>query len=382
MKASPSCKYQPQCPGCPRFGKPGLAPIARKKLERLREIWNAPEVDEVARDGKGSRFRARLSVRGKVGDLRFGIFERGSHRLVHIPECSVHHSSIERLLPVLKGILDGARIEPYDEVNHLGTLRALQLAVEPASGGIQLVLLVRDNLNDEREVPAGLSRALDEIAASSLVQGLFLGALPNKTNALTAERFLHVAGEKTFADICGGAKNYYPPGAFGQANPPMHRLAVERIHAAVPDGARVVEYYCGVGSIGLGLLDRGHEVFFNELGAGSIEGLRRGLSEISGTEARSVLAEGRAGSFVNAYGPEDVVIVDPPRKGLDTALLERLLCVAPQRLIYLSCGIDALVAESARLVSSGKYDCHFISGFAYFPFTDHVETLLVLERND
>jgi 23S rRNA (uracil1939-C5)-methyltransferase len=150
----------------------------------------------------------------------------------------------------------------------------------------------------------------------------------------------------------------------------------------IPPRARIFEYYAGVGSIGLGLVARGHEVFFNELGPGSLHGLRRGLDEIVAAERLVTVGEGRAGSFAESYTSEGVVIVDPPRKGLDPELLARLLAEPPRRLIYLSCGIDALLRESEALERSGNYHCTSLSGFSYFPFTDHVETLLVLSRRD
>lgn len=382
LNVAESCKYQPRCPGCPHFGLWGLSPVAREKLDELRRIWNVANFDEVPCEGRGARYRVRLSVRGGIGNTKIGIFERGTHRIVPIPDCSVHHPSIQSLLPKLEQIFDDNRLEPYDELKHSGLVRAVQLAVEPASQKIQAVVLIRDPLVEDPRESAGLSSALTEISQLSAIQGLFLGALPRRTNSLQAESFIHVSGQETLRDTCGGVSIYYPPGAFGQANPLLHRKAVERIIEAVPRGARACEYYAGVGTIGLGLVERGHEVFFNELGTGSLEGLKKGLAAIENGATLAAVGEGRAGDFADAYTEDDVVIVDPPRKGLDPGLAARLSDVAPLRLIYLSCGIDALLRESTLLARTGKYSCSSITGFSYFPFTDHVETLLVLSRRD
>jgi 23S rRNA (uracil1939-C5)-methyltransferase len=87
--------------------------------------------------------------------------------------------------------------------------------------------------------------------------------------------------------------------------------------------------------------------------------------------------EGRAGQFADFYDEHDVVIVDPPRKGLDAELLTRLLRVAPQRLIYLSCGLPALLRECEALHRTQNYRLEHVSAWGYFPYTEHVETLMV-----
>jgi tRNA/tmRNA/rRNA uracil-C5-methylase (TrmA/RlmC/RlmD family) len=89
---------------------------------------------------------------------------------------------------------------------------------------------------------------------------------------------------------------------------------------------------------------------------------------------------GLAGAHAAAYETEGVVIVDPPRKGLDRPLLNRLLQEPPKRLIYLSCGIDALLRESAEIQEKGLLYLTHLSAFNYFPFTQHVETLAVFDR--
>lgn len=307
-----------------------------------------------------------------------GLFERGSHRLVHIPDCAVHHPSIQALLEPLQRLIEDARVAPYDEYAHRGVLRAVQLAVEPHTGGVQIVLLVRDGL--DAGVPRELAPVLERIGELPNVRGLFLGALPHKTNALQAERFVYVSGPSTIVGEAGGVRQFYPPGAFGQANPRLHARAIEEIYAFVPSSSRVVEYYAGVGTIGLGLAARGNRLVCNELGPGSLEGLELGRAALGLKDAELAILRGKAGDFSGEYRTSDVVIVDPPRKGLDAALLRRLVEEPPHQLIYLSCGIEALHRESEGLVEVGAYEAAAITGYAYFPYTDHVETLLVLTR--
>jgi len=290
----------------------------------------------------------------------------------------VHHPAIQHGLPRLEKWLNEARVMPYDEVAHTGLLRAVQLAVEPATGRLQVVFLLRDTL----EQPGAWLNLFEPCARAlgESLSGLFLGALPHKNNSLVAERFVRVAGNETISDVCGGQRVYFPPDAFGQANPVVHASAVDVIHTFVEPASEVVEYYAGVGTIGLGLLDRARTVVFNEVGGGSLRGLRQALSEHPGAERASV-AEGPAGELAALYNRDDVVIVDPPRKGLDAPLLERLLTEPPRRLIYLSCGLESFVREAEELRKCGLFSLRYLAGWGYFPYTRHVETLAAFERS-
>ena len=377
MSALPACEYQPACPGCPRFGQPELDPQSLASLQAVAEGFGGVSLLVFPGEGVGYRYRSRLSVRGRVGALSLGIFEAGSHKLVPILRCSVHHSAIQLGLPKLEAWLNEARIAPYDEVAHTGLLRAVQLAVEPVTGRIQVVFLLRDTLEQPK---AWLNQfePCAEVLGESL-GGLFLGALPHKNNSLVAERFVHVAGNETISDVCGGQRVYFPPNAFGQANPAMHARAVEVIHTFVEPASDVVEYYAGVGTIGLGLLDRARTVVFNEVGGGSLRGLRLALSEHPAA-ARASVVEGSAGDQAELYEPDAVVIVDPPRKGLDAPLLKRLLAEPPRRIIYLSCGLESFVREAEEFRRCGRFSLSYLAGWGYFPYTRHIETLAVFER--
>lgn len=375
------CEYQPACPGCPRYGKAELAPERIHQLNEIAAIWQADvEPECISFDGMGSRYRARLSVRGEIGRLRIGIFEQGSHRLVSIPRCTVHHAAIAGLLSLLVCALNEATVSAYDEDRHTGELRAVQLAVEPATEKVQVVLLINRDLLTQRPSKE-LLRACDALAAQDVVQGVFLGALPDRGNSLFPQRILHLSGAPVIEDECGGARVFFPPGAFGQANPVLHRRVADTVQAFATDSSRIVEYYAGVGTLGLGLAALGKQVVFNEVGEGSIAGLEMGWAAL-GRRERLTVAKGRAGDHAEIYEASDTVIVDPPRKGLDRALLRRLISDPPRRLIYLSCGIDALLRESREFVRARRLTLEHLSGWAYFPFTDHVETLLVATRID
>jgi len=331
--------------------------------------------------GAGYRHRARLSVRPGGAGAELGIFELGSHRLVSIPECLVHHPSIRALHELLARELEVHAVPAYDEAQHAGVLRAVQMAVERSSGRVQLVLIVRDRLgpgSHARKLLGPLLSALSQ--ASELVHSVWLNAQPERTNTLLGERFEHVSGPPTVVDESGGVRVFYPPDAFGQANPALHDEAVRRIHAAVPAGARVVEFHAGVGTIGLGLCER-CSVGFNELGTGSLGGLALGIDALPASVARPSVHAGPADAHVALLSHADFVVVDPPRKGLSGGLLEALMRDPPVRLAYLSCGLDSFLRDAERLVET-RLRLVSATAFGYFPYTEHIETLAFFERVD
>lgn len=338
--------------------------------------WGAPRVELHPFEGRGHRYRVRLSVRGRAGALEVGIFEEGSHRLVSIPRCPVHHPEINRLTGRLIELGNELGIEPYDEKAHRGLLRAVQMAVHPATARVQLVLLVLTRALNQKTIERRLLKLV--AALSEETHSVFVASLPERTNSLVGKEWLHLHGPAFLEDSVNQARVYLPPDAFGQANPVLHERAVIQIHEFARDAPRIVEYYAGVGSIGLGLACAGQAVAFNEIGAGSLAGLRHGLKRADLEEC--TVLEGPAGRFAHAYGIDDTVVVDPPRKGLDIELLARLCEEPPRRLVYLSCGLPALLQESERLRSTGRYQIHHVSAWAYFPFTEHVETLVVFDR--
>jgi len=377
------CEYQPQCPGCPRFAEPDLPPRGVEQLQALAQRWSDAQrsspvgltVEQFAFEGVGHRYRARLSVRGRTGALKLGIFEEGSHRLVSIPRCPVHHPAINTLVQRLTEVGNQLGIVPYDEVQHRGQLRAVQMAVEPATARVQLVLLVLARDLDERALDPRLRSYCSVLAPET--HSIFLASLPERNNSLLGQKWLRMHGPDMLEDQVGGSPVYFPPDAFGQANPVAHARAVAKIHELASGAGRIVEYYAGVGTIGLGLARRGRPLVFNEIGAGSLRGLSRALLEFRPEQAEVAL--GPAGRCAHLYQEADTVIVDPPRKGLDADLMTRLLREPPRRLIYLSCGLSAFLAESERLYETQRYNLAHLSAWSYFPYTEHVETLAVFE---
>jgi len=149
----------------------------------------------------------------------------------------------------------------------------------------------------------------------------------------------------------------------------------------VPSGARVAEFYAGAGAIGLSLLEQVQELRLNESSPQSLQGLEMGLAGLDGrTRARVSVLPGPAITAIDAAAGADIVIVDPPRKGLDEPLAQHFAARPPQRLLYVSCDLGSLLRDSARLLAPGRLRLAALSAYDLMPYTDHVETLACFER--
>ncbi len=174
---------------------------------------------------------------------------------------------------------------------------------------------------------------------------------------------------------------HYPPGAFGQNNLAMAEAIIEQVRAEIPQGARVAEFYAGVGAIGLSVLERVGEIRLNEISPQSLQGLELGLAELGPADrAKITVIPGAAGEARLAAAGVQVVIADPPRKGLDPALTEYLSEHPPERFVYVSCGLESFVADTARLIAPGRLRLTQLTAFNLMPFTEHVETVARFER--
>lgn len=368
------CPHRPPCPGCPRFGLAGLDPRALEPLRALAARASLPPPEVIDGPRFGFRHRARLAVRGRTENPKIGIFEGGSHRVVHIPDCRIHHPLINDVARIVRRTMVEHRLAPYSDAAHAGSVRYLQIVVERASETTQLVVVTREA---SAEPFAAFFAALAERLGSQL-HSLWWNGQPERSNAVLGELWQRFAGPEAVSEVSFGTRLFYPPGAFGQS----HLSLADRIATAasefIPDEARLVEFYAGVGALGLPLAKRLRKLTLNELSPASLAGLERGVRELpEDVRARVRVVPGSAGDAAKELDDAEVVLVDPPRKGLDPALLQRLVQTPIPRLVYVSCGLPALLREAELLLDSGAYRLTALRAFALFPYTEHVETLAV-----
>jgi tRNA/tmRNA/rRNA uracil-C5-methylase (TrmA/RlmC/RlmD family) len=371
------CPHLPPCPACPRFGERGIGGGAKGALDELARAHGLPDVEVVSGLNSGFRLRARLAIRGRLGSPKIGLFELGTHRVVHIPNCRVQHPLINRVASVVRRALVEARVSCYSDKAHTGVARYLQVVVERASQSAQVVIVAH---SAAAEPLAGCFALIRERLGGDL-HSLWFNSNLEHTNTIMGPAFEQLCGPQSVIESFGGASVHYPPGAFGQSNLDIAQRIIEHVRERIPEGARVAEFYAGVGAIGLSTLDRASEIRLNEVSPHSLQGLALGIESLAPADRAKVsVVAGPAATALEAADRSQIVIVDPPRKGLDPELAAYLREHPPARLLYVSCALPSLLEDIARLTSAGAMRLAELTAFNLMPFTEHVETVAMLER--
>jgi 23S rRNA (uracil1939-C5)-methyltransferase len=371
------CPHRPPCPGCPRFGEPGIAPLARHALNELSSAHGLPVITAVSGASSGFRHRARLAIRGRLGSPKLGLFELDTHRVVHIPNCVVHHPLINHVANVVRRALVETRVTCFSDAAHLGLARYLQVVIERGSQTAQVVMVA--NTTGMEPLADCLNLIRDRLGSD--LHSLWFNANLGHSNTILGPEFRHWHGPDAVVERFGGADVCYPPGAFGQNNLELAQALIEHVRERIPPGSSAIEFYAGVGAIGLSVLDRVSALRMNEASPSSLQGLEKGIARLSPAEKSKVaVMPGEAGSYSSLACDAQVVIADPPRKGLDGELADFLSDNPPERFIYVSCGLESFLADAARLVSRRKMRLSGLKAFNFLPFTHHVEVLAQFDR--
>lgn len=247
--------------------------------------------------------------------------------------------------------------------------------IERRSQSAQVVIVG----NSETAEPFAQCFDLIRERLGSDLHSLWFNANTAPTNTILGPTFQHVYGPESVIEHFGsGPAIHYPAGAFGQNNLEIAERIVEHVRQEIPQGARVAEFYAGVGAIGLSALDLMSELHLNEVSPQSLHGLEMGLTQLDAKDrARISVIPGTAGAAREAAVGANVVIADPPRKGLDPELTAWLREHPPERFIYVSCGLDSFLSDVAQL---STLRLTALTAFNLMPFTGHVETVARFER--
>ncbi len=305
------------------------------------------------------------------------MFELGTHHVVHIPNCSVHHPLINRVAAVVRRASVDARVTSYSDAAHLGLARYLQVVVERSSQTAQVVIVG----NSATAEPFAACLDLIRERLGNELHSLWFNANRERSNTILGPEFQNWCGPASVVENFGAAAIHYPPGAFGQSNLEIAQHIIDHLRDEIPQGARVTEFYAGVGAVGLSVLARAGQLRMNEVSPHSLHGLELGLAQLAPADrARISVVSGPAGAACPAASGANVVIADPPRKGLDPELTAYLSEQPPERFMYVSCGLESFLNDTARLISRGKLRLGALTAFNLLPFTEHVETVARFER--
>lgn len=323
------------------------------------------------------RTRAKLPIRGTATKPLIGLYQRGTHKVVPVPHCRMHHPAINLAVEQLKRWIQAEKMAPYKEEDGGGLLRYVQLVVERHTHRVQLTLVVNADVDVVfwRRKLAGLWAK-----GQKLWHSLWLNFNVRRDNVIFGTEWHLAYGEAFLWEKLAGVEVCFQPANFAQANMPLFAQMLQAIQQAVPHGKRVVELYAGVGAIGLALAHQSGQVMCSDVNAAGLDCFLRSQKCLPDYAARRITwQKGSAAQLISWLESADVVIVDPPRSGLDHLLREALGSnVGLEQLVYVSCGWKSFTRDCLWLLSHG-WKLALVEFYLFFPGSDHIETLAIFQ---
>jgi 23S rRNA (uracil1939-C5)-methyltransferase len=381
----PPCPHYPRCIGCPLIHLPYPEQLSKKRqvvaraLAAYPALFGLPVPGVVASPRRlGYRARVKLVVRRREGQIAAGLYVPGSHHVVDISSCPVHPRAVNQVVQWLKRKIDALGIIPYDERDDSGDLRYLDFRYSFARRELSVTLVTRHASFPQG---AGLARLLRQ--RFPFIAGVMQNINEQKGNVIWGTTFRNLAGRDTLLERIGDLKLAYPAGSFSQANPFTARRLYERVYetANLQGGETVLDLYCGVGPLSLYMGAAAREVWGIDdsepaIAAAKQNALRNGLGNcrfIAGDVAETL------SQLMQRLPQIDLLLINPPRKGLQPAAMERVEALATSRIIYVSCNPQSQARDLDRLVHTG-YALRSLQPFDMFPQTEEVETMALLEK--
>ncbi|TDK59172.1 23S rRNA (uracil(1939)-C(5))-methyltransferase RlmD [Bacillus salipaludis] len=383
-RVQPLCPVYDQCGGC-QLQHLGYDQQLKEKrdiviqsLERHTKLdVNKLDIRETIgmEDPWGYRNKSSFQVGQRDGKVLAGLYGLNSHQLIDIDQCAVQHSQTNEATAQVKRILEDLKIPIYNEKSRKGIVRTIVTRVGVQSGEIQIVLITsQKELPKQELIISEIQKKLPNV--KSIVQNIN----GQKTSLIFGEETVSLAGSEVIQETLGDLQFELSARTFFQLNPTQTvKLYNEVKKAAGLTGTeKVVDAYCGVGTIGLWLADQAKEIRGMDVIPESIEDAKKNAKRHGFTNTKYVpgKAEEVLPKWVKKGWKPEVMVVDPPRTGLDNQLLQMILHVKPEKLIYVSCNPSTLAKDINTL--SAKYEVKYIQPVDMFPHTAHVECVLAM----
>ena len=377
------CPVAKLCGGCD-FWHMDYEEEARLKADRVKTCLNrmgGENLTEVpilaAPTCQGYRNKAQYPVAAKKGRAYAGFFRAGTHDVVENKRCLILPEETDRVKDAVMDYVNQYRVSTYDEGSHTGLLRHIYVRRGVVSGQILVCLAING-----RKIPREqeLLRRLEKIPGFTT---LVLSVNTKKGNAVLGDEFITLFGPGYIEDTLCGLKFRLSPRSFYQVN---HHQAQRLYEAAIAQAEitkadTVLDLYCGVGTITLAMASAAGKVIGVEVVPQAVEDARDNAKRNGIENAEFFCGDaGAAALELEKQGIQaDVVVVDPPRKGLNADTVEALARFRPRRIVYVSCD-PATLARDVALLKERGYALKNALAADLFPRCAHVESIVCLTR--
>lgn len=379
-RREPDCPYYRQCGGC-AFRHMDYAEELRAKGQRVQDALarlggSSVTVEEVLGAAEPLHYRNKsqypVSADGKVG-----FYRARTHQVTDLSACLIQKPQADAAAGALRRYMAAQHVPGYDEKTGQGLVRHLYVRTNAKGQSLICVVVNGERLPGEE----ALVEAMRQAVRSAV--GVVLNVNTRRSNVILGDRYRTLWGEDTLTDtLCGHSFRLSIP-AFYQVNRDQAEVlyckAVE--YAGLTGTELVLDLYCGAGTITLTMADRAKKVIGAEIVAPAVENARENAAA-NGIENVEFFC-GDAGDIAARLAEErlrpEVICVDPPRKGLAPEVIDAMVQMGPERIVYVSCD-PATLGRDVKLLAQRGYAARRAAAVDLFPGTAHVETVVLLSR--
>lgn len=326
------------------------------------------------------RNKAQVPVRMIKGQLETGFYRQHSHELIPLTDFYIQDPAIDAAIIKVRDLLRQFEIPAYNEVSDKGVIRNIMVRRGYYSHEMMIVLISRtQKIPSQAQLVDQIHQALPEVTS------IVLNVNAKKTNVIMGNVTRVLYGKPTIEDTLMGLTFAISARSFYQVNPQqtekLYQMAIDK--AGLTGAETVIDAYCGIGTISLALAKHAKQVYGVEIVPEAIEDAKVNAQKnhLSNVTFAVNKAEDQMAEWQAAGIKPDVIVVDPPRKGLAESLIDSAAKMAPKKVVYVSCNPATLVRDVARFTELGYHVDGPVQPVDQFPQTPHVESVTVLVKD-
>ena len=325
------------------------------------------------------RNKAQFPIgKDKENNVVMGVFANRTHEIIPIEECFIQNKEIQKLSKFILEFIKENDISVYDETSRKGLIRHIVTKIGIKTNEIMCIIVING-----KEIPKEKELTMQIIKKFPNVKTIVKNINTKNTNVIMGEKNEKIYGDGYIEDKLGEYTFKISPHSFYQVNPvqaeKLYSIGVEAANINKEDV--VFDLYCGIGTISLFMAKYAKKVYGVEIVEQAIKDAKENakINNIKNTEFIAGDTKLILDDLINNKNIiPNVVMVDPPRKGLDNRSVENILKIMPNRFVYISCNPATLVRDLAKFEE--MYEIKSIQPVDMFPFTAHVECVCVLNR--
>ena len=325
------------------------------------------------------RNKAQFPIQKVDGSPVIGFYKKKSHDIIPTDQCIIQHDVNDKIIKIIKTYIRAYKVSVYDEKTHTGVLRHLVTKVGFTSKEVMVVLVANG-----RKLPY-----LNELASvlKENIPGfktLVVNVNREKTNVILGNENRVIYGDGKINDNIGDLVFEISPLSFFQVNPVQTEVLYNKAleYAALGENDTVFDIYCGIGTISLFLAQRAKKVYGIEIVEEAIKDAKRNaeINNLDNVEFYVGKAEDVVPKMYKQGKRANVVVVDPPRKGCDEKVLDTIVSMQPDRVVYVSCNPSTLARDLAYLNEKG-YKSLEVPPVDMLPHSVHIENVALIVKD-